>query len=129
MKCVLNVETEKRVKESEKMTIDEQIEFCKEKIKNIKLNIEPSIFVDIKESLEELERYRKYYAWTEIERYRKYYAWTERRVYKKALDDFIEKMNEQSEIARPVGWSDGIEIITMNTVRSIKEELMKEEEF
>lgn len=49
--------------------------------------------------------------------------------YKKALDDFIEKMNEQSEIARPVGWSSGIEIITMSTVRSIKEELMKEEEF
>lgn len=40
------------------MTIDEQIEFCKEKIKNIKLNIKPSIFEDIKESLEELERFR-----------------------------------------------------------------------
>ena len=51
------------------------------------------------------------------------------RAYKKALDDFIEKMNEQSEIARPVGWSSRIEIITMSTVRSIKEELMKEEEF
>lgn len=51
----------------------------------------------------------------------------ERIAYKKALDDFIEKMNEQSEIARPVGWSAGIEIITMSTVRSIKEELMKEE--
>lgn len=51
----------------------------------------------------------------------------ERIAYKKALDDFIEKMNEQSEIARPVGWSSRIEIITMSTVRSIKEELMKEE--
>lgn len=51
----------------------------------------------------------------------------ERIAYKKALDDFIEKINEQSEIARPVGWSTGIEIITMSTVRSIKEELMKEE--
>lgn len=38
-------------------------------------------------------------------------------------------MNEQSEIARSVGWSSRIEIITMSTVRSIKEELMKEEEF
>ena len=53
----------------------------------------------------------------------------ERIAYKKAIDDFIEKMNEQSEIARPVGWSSRIEIITMSTVRSIKEELMKEEEF
>lgn len=97
------------------ITVDEQIEFCKEKIKNIKLNTEPSIFEDIKESLEELERYRKDY------------AWAERRAYKKALDDFIEKMNEQSEFARPVGWSSRIEIITMSTVRSIKEELMKEE--
>ena len=51
----------------------------------------------------------------------------ERIAYKKALDDFIEKMNEQSEFARPVGWSSRIEIITMSTVRSIKEELMKEE--
>lgn len=51
----------------------------------------------------------------------------ERIAYKKALDDFIEKMNEQSEIARPVGWSSRIEIIAMSTVRSIKEELMKEE--
>ena len=95
------------------MTIDEQIEFCKEKIKNIKLNTKPSIFENIKESLDELERYRKDY------------AWAERRAYKKALDDFIEKMNEQSEIARPVGWSSRIEIITMSTVRSIKEELME----
>ena len=53
----------------------------------------------------------------------------ERITYKKALDDFIEKMNEQSEFARPVGWSSRIEIIAMSTVRSIKEELMKEEEF
>lgn len=29
----------------------------------------------------------------------------ERIAYKKAIDDFIEKMNEQSEFARPVGWS------------------------
>lgn len=53
----------------------------------------------------------------------------ERIAYKKAIDDFIEKMNEQSEIVKPVGWSAGIEIITMSTVRSIKEELIKEEEF
>ena len=30
------------------------------------------------------------------------YAYTK---LKKAIDDFIEKMNEQSEIARPIGWS------------------------
>lgn len=48
----------------------------------------------------------------------------ERIAYKKALDDFIEKMNEQSELTRPGGWSTVKEIIDMSTVRSIKEELL-----
>lgn len=37
------------------MTLDEQISFCEEKIKNIKLKTEPQTFVDIKNSLEKLK--------------------------------------------------------------------------
>lgn len=39
------------------MNLDEQIAFCKEKSKNIKLRTEPQTFVDIVESLEKLKRY------------------------------------------------------------------------
>lgn len=37
------------------MTLDEQISFCEEKSKNIKLKAEPQMFVDIKNSLEKLK--------------------------------------------------------------------------
>ncbi len=37
------------------MTLDEQISFCKEKSKNIKLKAEPQTFVDNKNSLEKLK--------------------------------------------------------------------------
>lgn len=37
------------------MTLDEQISFCEEKSKNIKLKTEPQTFVDIKNSLEKLK--------------------------------------------------------------------------
>ena len=40
------------------MTLDEQISFCEEKIKNIKLKTEPQTFIDIKNSLEKL-RFRR----------------------------------------------------------------------
>lgn len=39
------------------MNLDEQIEFCKEKTKNIKLRTEPQTFADITESLEKLKKY------------------------------------------------------------------------
>lgn len=39
----------------EHMTLDEQISFCEEKSKNIKLNAEPQTFIDIKNSLEKLK--------------------------------------------------------------------------
>lgn len=39
----------------EHMTLDEQISFCEEKSKNIKLKAEPQTFVDIKNSLEKLK--------------------------------------------------------------------------
>ena len=41
--------------EREHMTLDEQISFCEEKSKNIKLKAEPQTFVDIKNSLEKLK--------------------------------------------------------------------------
>lgn len=78
------------------------------------------------ETLDELERYKRQTHFLQ-KQIKENPAIDQKEAYKKALDDFIEKMNEQSEIARPVGWSAGIEIITMSTVRSIKEELMKEE--
>lgn len=37
------------------MTLDEQISFCEEKSKNIKLKAEPKTFIDIKNSLEKLK--------------------------------------------------------------------------
>lgn len=39
----------------EHMTLDEQISFCEEKSKNIKLKAKPQTFVDIKNSLEKLK--------------------------------------------------------------------------
>ena len=39
----------------EHMTLDEQISFCEEKSKNIKLKTKPQTFVDIKNSLEKLK--------------------------------------------------------------------------
>ena len=39
----------------EHMTLDEQISFCEEKFKNIKLKTKPQTFVDIKNSLEKLK--------------------------------------------------------------------------
>ena len=37
------------------MTLDEQISFCEEKSKNIKLKADPQTFIDIKNSLEKLK--------------------------------------------------------------------------
>ena len=42
----------------EHMTLDEQISFCEEKSKNIKLKAEPQTFIDIKNSLEKLKKLR-----------------------------------------------------------------------
>ena len=43
----------------EHMTLDEQISFCEEKSKNIKLKAEPQTFIDIKNSLEKLKELRE----------------------------------------------------------------------
>lgn len=40
------------------MTLDEQIKFCEEKIKNIRLKTSSETFVDIKKNLEEIQQYR-----------------------------------------------------------------------
>ena len=42
----------------EHMTLDEQISFCEEKSKNIKLKAKPQTFIDIKNSLEKLKELR-----------------------------------------------------------------------
>lgn len=41
------------------MNLDEQIDFCKEKAKNIKLRTEPQTFIDIRQSLEEFKHFRE----------------------------------------------------------------------
>lgn len=41
------------------MTLDEQIAFCEEKSKNIKLKAEPQTFVDIAKSLKRLREYEQ----------------------------------------------------------------------
>ena len=40
------------------MTLDEQISFCEEKSKNIKLKTKPQTFVDIKNGIEKLKELR-----------------------------------------------------------------------
>lgn len=47
------------MRRQEKMTIDEQIAFCEEKSKNIKLKAEPQTFVDIAKSLKRLREYEQ----------------------------------------------------------------------
>ena len=42
----------------EHMTLDEQISFCEEKSKNIKLKTKPQTFVDIKNGIEKLKELR-----------------------------------------------------------------------
>lgn len=48
LECMINAACEH-------MTLDEQISFCEEKSKNIKLKTKPQTFVDIKNSLEKLK--------------------------------------------------------------------------
>ena len=67
------------------MTIDEAIEFCNEKSKNIKLRTEPKTFEQLAEWLEELKKRRN-------EDYG-YLADIHQSIgYRKALDDFVETL-------------------------------------
>ena len=68
------------------MTIDEQIAFCEEKSKNIKLKAEPQTFVDIAESLKRLREYKR--STVEL---------LLNGIYNKAVDDTVEAVKEAYE--------------------------------
>ncbi len=68
------------------MTLDEQIAFCEEKSKNIKLKAEPQTFVDIAESLKRLRQYK-----------RSTVALLLNGIYNKAVDDTVEAVKEAYE--------------------------------
>ena len=78
------------------MTLDEAIEFCKEKSRNIKLRTEPKTFEQIAEWLEELKKYREIGTVEEC----KNSVLKILEAYNKAIDDFVKeicKMIVQSE--------------------------------
>ena len=78
------------------MKLDEAIEFCKEKSKNIKLRTEPKTFEQIAEWLEELKQYRAIGTVEEC----KNSVLKILEAYNKAIDDFVKeisKMIVQSE--------------------------------
>ena len=82
------------------MKLDEAIEFCKEKSKNIKLRTEPKTFEQIAEWLEELKQYRAIGTVEEC----KNSVLKILEAYNKAIDDFKEELFKNSERVRPVGW-------------------------
>ena len=71
------------------MTIDEAIEFCNEKSKNIKLRTEPKTFEQIADWLEELKANR-----IALEKANGYLEANYRLGYNKAIDDFINACKE-----------------------------------
>ena len=80
------------------MTIDEAIEFCKEKSKNIKLRTEPKTFEQIAEWLEELKQYR---AIGTVEEYMNSVLDIQK-AYNKAIDDFVEELKDYFVIPHDV---------------------------
>ena len=80
------------------MTIDEAIEFCKEKSRNIKLRTEPKTFEQIAEWLEELKQYR---AIGTVEEYRNS-ALDIQKAYNNAIDDFVEELKDYFVIPHDV---------------------------
>ena len=73
------------------MTLDEAIEFCNEKSKNIKLRTEPETFEQIVEWLEELKILKslKYCSFMTIGKTVEQF---EQEIRCKAIDDFLEKI-------------------------------------
>lgn len=72
------------------MTLDEAIEFCNEKSKNIKLRTEPKTFERIAEWLEELKSYREIGT---VEEYRNSVLDIQK-AYNNAIDDFVEELKD-----------------------------------
>jgi hypothetical protein len=68
------------------MTLDEQIAFCEEKSKNIKLKAEPQTFVDIAKSLKRLREYEQNDGVVLL-----------KDIYNKAVDDTVEAVKEAYE--------------------------------
>lgn len=73
------------------MTIDEAIEFCNEKSKNIKLRTEPKTFKQIAEWLEELKANR-----IALEKANGYLEVNHRLGYNKAIDDFVREFKRKT---------------------------------
>ena len=79
------------------MTIDEAIEFCNEKSKNIKLRTEPKTFEQLAEWLEELKKRRN-------EDYG-YLADIHQNIgYRKAIDDFAENIRTYYSLKQEMGY-------------------------
>ena len=101
------------------MTLDEAIEFCKEKSRNIKLRTEPKTFEQIAEWLEELKQYRAIGTVEEC----KNSVLKILEAYNKAIDDFKEELFKNSERVRPVGWLGYSEVVTCEKIYDIAEQL------
>ena len=101
------------------MTLDEAIEFCKEKSRNIKLRTEPKTFEQIAEWLEELKQYRAIGTVEEC----KNSVLKILEAYNKAIDDFKEELFKNSEKVRPVGWLGYSEVVTCEKIYEITEQL------
>ena len=73
----------------DKMTVDKAIKICREKSKNIKLKVDPDVFVNIAEWLEELKRLRLEPVTTNISKMARAYN----NGYNKSLDDLMAKLD------------------------------------
>ena len=71
------------------MTVDKAIKICREKSENIKLKVDPDVFVNIAEWLEELKRLRLEPVTTNISKMARAYN----NGYNKALDDLMAKLD------------------------------------
>lgn len=73
----------------DEMTVDKAIKICREKSENIKLKVDPDVFVNIAEWLEELKRLRLEPVTTNISKMARAYN----NGYNKALDDLMTKLD------------------------------------
>lgn len=73
----------------DEMTVDKAIKICREKSKNIKLKVDPDVFANIAEWLEELKRLRLEPVTTNISKMARAYN----NGYNKALDDLMTKLD------------------------------------